>query len=179
MIKTKSMTPQERKAKVLELKKENEDYFQTIGNINALYIPKMAYRPSGKDDLYVSFFPSELEKGKDIYTEFVSIQYESEDPKRTLYLVKHNPHWKEEYELITSNSGFERHLIPVSELKVINDITSRGQKFTTKSFEESKETFNKIKLPDPETGRDMLDVLKGIEKALIGIQKTLYKSLNK
>jgi hypothetical protein len=45
------MTPQERKAKVLELRKEHENYFQTAGNINALYIPKMAYRPSGKDEL--------------------------------------------------------------------------------------------------------------------------------
>ena len=166
------MTPAERKQKVAKLREEHEDYFQTMGIINALYIPKMAYRPSGKDDLHVSFFPSELEKGKDIYTEFVSIQYESEDPKRTLYLVKHNPHWKEEYELITSNSGFERHLIPVSELKAINDVTSRGQKFTTKDI---KEDFDKIKLPDPETGRDMLDVLKGIERALLSISNKLNK----
>jgi len=166
------MTPAERKQKVAKLREEHEDYFQTMGMINALYIPKMAYRPSGKDDLHVSFFPSELEKGKDIYTEFVSIQYESEDPKRTLYLVKHNPHWKEEYELITSNSGFERHLIPVSELKAINDVTSRGQKFTTKDI---KEDFDKIKLPDPETGRDMLDVLKGIERALLSISNKLNK----
>ena len=166
------MTPAERKQKVAKLREEHEDYFQTMGMINALYIPKMAYRPSGKDDLHISFFPSELEKGKDIYTEFVSIQYESEDPKRTLYLVKHNPHWKEEYELITSNSGFERHLIPVSELKAINDVTSRGQKFTTKDI---KEDFDKIKLPDPETGRDMLDVLKGIERALLSISNKLNK----
>ena len=166
------MTPAERKQKVAKLREEHEDYFQTMGIINALYIPKMAYRPSGKDDLHVSFFPSELEKGKDIYTEFVSIQDESEDPKRTLYLVKHNPHWKEEYELITSNSGFERHLIPVSELKAINDVTSRGQKFTTKDI---KEDFDKIKLPDPETGRDMLDVLKGIERALLSISNKLNK----
>ena len=121
------MTPTERKEKVSKLKQEHEDYFQTIGNINALYIPKMAYRPSGKDDLHISFFPSELEKGKDIYTEFVSISYESEDPKRTLYLYKHNSHWKEEYELVTSNSGFERHLIPVNELRIINDVTSRNK----------------------------------------------------
>jgi hypothetical protein len=31
---------------------------------HALYIPKMAYRPPGKDELHVSFFPSELEKNK-------------------------------------------------------------------------------------------------------------------
>ena len=28
--------------------------------------------------------------------------------------------------MITSNSGFQRHIIPVGELKVINDVTNRG-----------------------------------------------------
>ena len=122
-----AITPEQRKQKVNKLKEEHEDYFQTEGKINALYIPKMAYRPAGKDDLHVSFFPSELEKEEDIYTEFVSINYDSEDPKRTLYLLKYNPHWKEEYELISSNSGFKRHMVPAGELKVINDVTSRGK----------------------------------------------------
>ena len=125
--KKKSMTPQERKAKVFELRKEHEDYFQKDGNINALYIPKMAYRPSGKDELHVSFFPSEFQKGRDIYTEFVSIEYDSEDPKRTLYLLKHNPDWSNDYEIVTSSSGFERHIVPVSKLIVINDITDRAK----------------------------------------------------
>ena len=124
-IENMGLTPDQRKAKVLTLRKMHEDYFQTEGKINAQYIPKMAYRPKGKDELHVSFFPSELDKDEDIYTEFVSIDYDSEDPKRTLYLHKYNPHWKSEYELVTSGSGFQRHLIPVSELKVINDITSK------------------------------------------------------
>lgn len=119
------MTPQERKEKVLKLKEEHQEYFDSIGESNAQFIPKMAYRPVGKDDLYVSFFPSELEKSEDIYTEFVSIEYDSEDPKRTLYKHKFNPHWKEEYEMITSSTGYERHIIPVNELKIINDVTSR------------------------------------------------------
>ena len=158
MISTKSkvMTPAERKKKVSELREEHEDYFQKNGNLNALYIPKMAYRPNGKDDLYVSFFPSELEKGEDIYTEFVSIDYESEDPKRTLYLHKYNAHWKEEYELITSNSGFERHLIPVNELIVINDITSRK--------EESKTIFELEDIRNPDD--NMKQYLKRIAIAL-------------
>jgi len=163
--KTKIMTPTERKKKVSELREEHEDYFQKVGNLNALYIPKMAYRPTGKDDLYVSFFPSELEKGEDIYTEFVSIDYESEDPKRTLYLHKYNAHWKEEYELITSNSGFERHLIPVNELIVINDITSRK--------EESKTIFELEDLPDPDD--NMKQYIKRIAIALESIAKQLNK----
>ena len=147
------MTPAERKKRVAKLREEHEDFFQKNGIINALYIPKMAYRPTGKDDLHVSFFPSELEKGRDIYTEFVSIEYETEDPKRTLYLIKHNPHWKEEYELITSSSGFERHIIPVSELKVMNDVTDREEKKIA--------SIDDFTIPNPETERDMLDVLKG------------------
>ena len=74
------MTPTERKEKVLKLKEEHISYFNSMHLPNAVYIPKMAYRPGGKDELHVSFFPSELEKGQDIYTEFVSIEYDTEDP---------------------------------------------------------------------------------------------------
>ena len=158
--KIKSMTPQERKAKVQELRKEHEDYFQTVGNINALYIPKMAYRPSGKDELHVSFFPSELQKNRDIYTEFVSIEYDSEDPKRTLYLLEHNPTWDQEYEIVTSSSGFERHIVPVSNLKVINDVTDRNK--------------DKVSITNPDE-RNVVDVLKGIERALLSINQKLSK----
>ena len=156
------MTPQERKEKVLKLREEHENYFQKEGNINALYIPKMAYRPSGKDELHVSFFPSELQKNRDIYTEFVSIEYDSEDPKRTLYLLEHNPTWDQEYEIVTSSSGFERHIVPVSNLKVINDITDRSK---------VKEA---VSLTNPDE-RDIVDVLKGIERALLSINQKLSK----
>ena len=161
------MTPEERKTKVEELLQEHVDYFH--GNIpEPAYIPKMAYRPPGKDELHVTFFPSELENNTDIYTEFVSIDYESEDPKRTLYLLKYNPHWKEEYELITSNSGFKRHMVPVGELKVINDVTDRNP--LPELSGEEKEFY---KIPNPETERDIIDVLKGIEKALLSINQKL------
>jgi hypothetical protein len=166
--KNKIMTPTERKTKVSKLKEEHENYFQKSGNTNALYIPKMAYRPSGKDDLHVSFFPSELEKGEDIYTEFVSIDYNSEDPKRTLYLHKYNKHWKEEYELVTSNSGFERHLIPVNELIIINDITSRK--------EEIKTIFEIDALPNPDdVTKNNQEWLKRIAIALESIAKSINK----
>ena len=163
----KTMTPTERKEKVAKLREEHEDYFQTIGNIKALYIPKMAYRPSGKDDLHISFFPSELEKEEDIYTEFVSIAYDSEDPKRTLYMYKHNPHWKEEYELVTSSSGFERHLIPVNELRIINDVTSRNK---------VTELFKIDDLPNPDDiTKSNQEWFKRIAIALESIAKSINK----
>ena len=166
------MTPTERKAKIAKLREQHEDYFQTIGDINAVYIPKMAYRPSGKDELYVSFFPSELQKNGDIYTEFVSIEYDSEDPLRTLYFHKHNRHWKEEYELVTSNSGFERHLIPVSELTIVKDLNTKSSK---QEPEEEKEPEEAFFLPDPDDTNDTTKVLQRIATALESIAKSINK----
>lgn len=171
------LTPAERKAKVTKLREEHEDYFQTEGKINALYIPKMAYRPSGKDELHVSFFPSEMEKEKDIYTEFVSIDYDTEDPKRTLYLHKFNPHWKSEYELITSNSGFQRHLIPVNELKVINDVTSRSNPLANE-VEQTAIDFANPSLPNPDAIQikdPLIDKLEDINQTLITLTKVINK----
>jgi hypothetical protein len=179
MISTKNLnkkemaiTPDERKTKVNALREEHENYFQTNGITNALYIPKMAYRPAGKDELYVSFFPSEFEKNEDIYTEFVSINYDTEDPKRTLYLHKHNPHWKEEYELIESSTGFIRHIIPVNELKIINDVTNRGKLI---------HDFANPDLPDPDKKEapGLVEALVEINKTLKSIQLTLNNILNK
>ena len=50
-----AISVEERKRKVDDLKKDHEDYFQTMGIINAEFIPKMAHRPSGKDDLHLGY----------------------------------------------------------------------------------------------------------------------------
>lgn len=130
-----NMTPQERKDKVKVLLSEHDEYFRLNDIVNPAFIPKMAYRPKDKDEKYLSFFTSELESNKEIYTEFVSVDYDSEDPVRTLYMLPFNPHWKEEYEMITSSSGFQRHLVPTGELKVINDIKTRKPKEVKKIVE--------------------------------------------
>ena len=165
------MSPEERKAKVKELYKTHEKYFEENNLADALYIPKMAYRPPGKDELHVSFFPSELEKEQDVYTEFVSIDYESEDPKRTLYLYKHNEHWRQEYELVESKSGYQRHLIPVSELVVVRDITDNAAKVI--------EDFANLANPDDKKDPTVKDVLGEINASLQAINKTMYHILNK
>lgn len=169
-VKTFKMTPEERKQKVADLKKQHDDYFNSNELGDVAYIPKMAYRPPGKDELHISFFPSELERNKDIYTEFVSIDYDTEDPKRTLYLHKYNPHWKEEYELVESNSGFQRHLVPVSELKIVSDAVSKQGKNTI--FEALEDIAD---LPNP----DETYSFRGVVEALNKIAKSLERIENK
>ena len=173
------MTPEERKIKVHNLRKEHQKFFSSHERLekddldDALYIPKMAYRPSGKDELFVSFFPSELQKGKDIYTEFVSIDYDSEDPKRTLYLWEYNEHWEQEYELITSSSGFERHIIPASELKIINDVNSRkkGPEFNQHFIE----SFEELPNPDNQDKDPIVTALNKMTAAIDKLTLTIYK----
>tara|TARA_R110000764_G_scaffold63680_1_gene134572 strand:- start:2332 stop:2880 length:549 start_codon:yes stop_codon:yes gene_type:complete len=176
-----AITTVERKSRISKLKEIHDSYFQLEGNKNALYIPKMAYRPSGKDELYITFFPSELEKEKDIYTEFVSIDYISEDPKRTLYLINHNPHWKTEYEIITSNSGFQRHMIPVSELIVIRNITNNKPIVIDRMNEQlddllgSKNQNELFNLPNPDAtnSSQIVSKLEEINQTLITLTKVI------
>lgn len=105
------------KEKVAVLREKHQPVFDAIGVPNAYFYPKIAYRPSGKDELYVSFFPSELSREANVYTEFVSRDYISEDSNRTLWMWRYNPHWEEEYEATPPNEvGHVRFLVPVSEL---------------------------------------------------------------
>ena len=162
------MTPSERKQKVLNLKIEHEDYFKENNCLDALYIPKMAYRPNGKDDLHVSFFPSELKKEEDIYTEFVSKEYESEDPKRTLYYIKHNKNWESEYEVHESRSGFKTHLIPVSKLKAVKDVTSNIDDTLRKKVKQDIIDVN-FDIPNPDEKE--MTVVAAIERLTLSMDR--------
>lgn len=169
--KDKKMTPQERKEKVAELRKEHEKYFKEKGfaDSDVLYIPKMAYRPTGKDELYVSFFPSELKKERDVYTEFVSIEYDSEDSLRTLYLLPYNSNWEKDWEIIESSSGFQRHMVPVSDLNIIKDINTGKKDHVILDFD-------KLADPDNIDNRNLYAIaLDRIATALEDIANNLNK----
>ena len=106
-----------RQEKTEELLKHHDWKFQLIQEESPLFIPKCAYIPKGMNELHIGFFASEVKKGKDIYTEFTSIDLDPEDPDRTLYRWRFNPHYDEEYERTEPGAnGHFRYLVPVSEL---------------------------------------------------------------
>lgn len=123
------------KERINELRVKHQPIFNYLDIADALFIPKMAYKPSGKEEIHVSFFPNELGKQQDIYTEFVSREYAPEDPERTLYKWTFNPHYNE-YEL-TDQGVTGRYLIPISEL------TKVEPEFNMSSTSE-------LDIPDPE-----------------------------
>lgn len=134
---TVSQQPQDKKVKIAELRKLHEPVFEALGCEDGLYIPKMAYRPLGKDELHVSFWPSEFQRAQDIFTEFVSRDYDSEDPTRTLYRWNFNPHWEEEYDKSEpSSTGAFRYLVPVSELIKVQVPKAESKELDKKKFED-------------------------------------------
>jgi hypothetical protein len=106
----------DKKTKISLLLDHHRPMLNKMGITNPNYCPKMAYMDRG--ERVVSFFPSEIERGEDIYTEFVSRDYDSEDETRTLYKWKYNPHYASEYRVTEPHSANHtiRYIIPVAEL---------------------------------------------------------------
>lgn len=117
-----------RYAKVQELRKYHQATLDAYGRPDADFLPKMAYIPKGKEELCIGFFPSEMQKGVDFFTEFVDKNLQPEDPERKLYLWKYNQFWESEYEQI-NNGTYTWSMVPVSELYMINlkDISSTNE----------------------------------------------------
>lgn len=108
-----------KKEKIALLRTEHDKIFETLGISDPHYVPKVCYG----DPLVMPFFQSELRVGKDVYTEKVSKDYESEDPTRTLYMWKYNPDWKTAYQTKpfghSSNPNDVFYLIPFSEFQPV------------------------------------------------------------
>lgn len=115
------LTPQERKDMTADLREKHTPIFEALGIPDAKYIPKMVYRPRGLNSLHMGFFESELIHGEDIYTEMVGIMMDSEDPTRTLYKYRGNPHFKQELPSSDEeHTSSTRYYVPMDELEVVN-----------------------------------------------------------
>jgi hypothetical protein len=106
-----------RKEKTEELLQEHMWKFERLNELNPFFVPKSAYIPRGKTEHHIGVFPSEFKRGADMYLEFTSFDLVPEDPKRTLYRLRANPYYDEEFEK-TDDVNF-RYLVPVSELEVV------------------------------------------------------------
>lgn len=107
----------DKRGKIQLLEEKHKPLFAKEGiNGPAKFIPRMAYYYEGEK--IISLYPSEINGGEDIYTEFVSKDFYPEDKDRKLYKWIYNADYETEYK--TSNphpvTGDKRYLIPVDEL---------------------------------------------------------------
>lgn len=138
------LTTAERRDKTEELIKEHQWKFEVIKEDSPLFIPKSAYIPRGKNEHFVSFFPSELSRQQDIYLEFVSYDLLPEDPNRTLYKLRSNIYFDEEYEK-TEGDNF-RYLVPIKELEKIEIVNPEADEF--EGLEQLTEAQSKLSFDD-------------------------------
>ena len=147
--------PEDSKDKVAKLREYHQPMLDALGKSDALFIPKLAYIPKGKDEAHVSFFLGELKKQQDVYMEFASKEYESEDPERTLWLWKYNSYWEDEYDKTEPMAnGQVRYLIPVSELLKVN----APEKKEDKGKQLSVEFFKEMMDPNTDAPIDQLTI---------------------
>ncbi len=142
--------------------------FKKLKIVDPYFIAKSAWAPPG-EPLRLQIFPSELSRDKDIYTEFSDFQGVSEDPTHTLYKLKHNPFYKEEYilEQKTTKDGkdYEVYLVPVEELVAIDKKT--GKEMPYNSYQDylknpPKEEVETKPADFPDFGKEYLNV--GLKK---------------
>lgn len=100
------------KEKINNNRKHHEGVFKALGIPDAFYTCKLNWKPRDHNENVISCFISELRKTEDIYIEFTDRDFRPEDPKRTLYKLRPNPHYQEEYKPY----GQDRYLVPVSYL---------------------------------------------------------------
>ena len=104
--------------KIVLLKQKHEPEFKRLGEVNPLFLPKMFFG----NPIVFYLFPSELKHGKDIYTESVNKEYDSEDVNRTLYKWKFNKDYETSYQKKQFGHSLDHmYIIPFSELQVIEE----------------------------------------------------------
>lgn len=113
---TKKLTSDERRSLVTSLRTHHEQVFETLCPNGAYFYPKVVFTRSGVK--IVTFFPSELSKETDIFTEFVDFEYNPTDPSRTLYRWRYNPYFAQE--LQREGHGDQlKYVVPVEELQKV------------------------------------------------------------
>lgn len=133
-----------KRSKIAALLEKHKPLFDKLGISNPTFIPKMAYPDNG--EIIIGFYPKEINAGEDVYTEFVSRDFEPEDQERRLWKWVYNPEYAKEYRMSEPHpsTGDRRFLVPVDELiDVAKDILQKEQKQTGQL-----DVFNLLEVPD-------------------------------
>jgi len=142
-----------RKEKEKEFFVEHMGKFKKAKVADPFFTIKTAFFKKGKYGRQVQFFEWELDKAQDIYIEFYDNVYDDNgvlknvipmNENRALFKHKHNPFYKEEYELKESTNSqgnaYSSYVISVSELTAVLD---NGTEVTYNEWEKLQEEKEK------------------------------------
>ena len=118
---TSTVTAEEKAKRLVELRKYHQATLDAIGH-DVLYRPRRFFQAKENGGTKcIVLFPSELKLGKDIYTEQIDHDNNSEDETRTLYKWKYDNSWAEDYTQVRKGTTVW-YLIPVSDLEVVQHV---------------------------------------------------------
>lgn len=147
----------ERKNKIKLLFEYHKSTFDKLKIDNPYFVPKVAYMDHKLKEKVVSFFPSEMKKGTDIYVEFTTRDLQVEDPERILYKWTYNPWYADEYQMSEPHNATadRRYLVPVSELIAYkkatpNTTVEESNPFSTKRLSTKVKEELDFELPNPD-----------------------------
>ena len=114
----------DRSTALTTLKKRHVNIFRKLGVDQPYFSVKLPYARKGKSECVVSFFPSELTAGDDIYIELTDGDYNPIYTEPVLYRLRYNPFFKTEYEMVppdpTKAKSYERYLVNFAELELVS-----------------------------------------------------------
>ena len=137
---------EDKKENLVKLREFHKKTINGMGIDSYFLVGKMCYL-SPRGEKVISFFHSEISKGHDVVVEFTDRFNNPEEPERTLYQWKFNPHFDEEYAKADGDDPAKvRYLIPIDELKVIKKHSQ-----TANIKIETEKKSQDYGMPDPST----------------------------
>lgn len=112
-----SVSPDERKKRIAELREYHQPHFDKIGEPRARFIAKMLY---GWPPDRCNFFENEISNPTPLYVEWVTRGYYPEDERR-LYKYIYNPDYATDYVKEVKDDGLEMYVVPVDKFELVKD----------------------------------------------------------
>lgn len=113
---TKTLTKEVKNEIVKEMRAFHEETMNRHSKgLKHYFYPKVPFlRTNGMR--VIGMFRSELEKpDENVYIEVINLNYEALDKRRTLYRLRYNPYFKDDYEHV----GNDRYNVPMDELEIV------------------------------------------------------------
>lgn len=107
------------KEEIQKRKNEIREYHQPLLDslgIPLVYVVGKMHKQNSEGNDVVFLFPTELERGDDVYIEFTTRDYLPATTERKLFKWCFNPNWKKDYPAV---EGSDHRLIPFSEFKEV------------------------------------------------------------
>lgn len=107
----------ERQERVQALRRHHESLFERLRIPDAYFDSKVFMMIDGEK--MIGFYDSQLNPGVPVYFELNGFKQEINDPTRTLYVLKPDPKYKENYVFVADGKAGPQYFTPLKDIPVV------------------------------------------------------------